>query len=271
MLSGLNAFGGLSAADVLMLFGANSASSSSLSAPAASTAPVASTGIAASSADGAENAIQAILAQAQMDHAQLEASLGQSASLVTVQAAYAEQTGGSGSLTSASVTISTPGALQQIADAVSEVNKIVYWQIDLNPATHNGISGESGPVDVTAADAVNVTMSNGGMSVTAMEGAQLPNGLPTLANIQQALGELKREDETTGFNGFEATPSPTAKAVADAWWNSVSGSFTLVKLPANADGGGSGGNLATFGTGDNQWALVLPQESVSVSDTDVKN
>lgn len=275
MLSSLNAFGGLSAADVLTLFGANSTSSSSSSAASASTVSSAATSIAASSANGAENAIQAILAQAQIDRAQMETSLGESASLFTAQAAYADQANGSGSLMSASVTISTPGALQQITDAVSEVDKSVYWEIGLNPATHNGISGESGPVDVTAADAVNITMSNGGMSVTAMEGAELPNGLPTLANIQQALGELKWEDEATGWNGIEGTPETNAKAVADAWWNSVSGNFTLVPLPANASGS-VGGNMITFGSSDwgpLEWALVLPQDtvSVSVSDTEVRN
>lgn len=239
MLSSLNAFGGLSAADVLKLFGANSASSTSATTPSPAQTPPPS--FSASSASDPAKAIKAILAEAQIGQGQIGTLGGDSVSLL-----------------SESATIASPGALQQIANAVSLVNSLpIYAQ-----------SGDvSSPITVTAADAVNVTFRNGAVLATAMQGATYPNGLPSLASIQQALNELKGEDEATGWNGVEATPESTAKDVADTWWNSVDGSFTLVQLPPNASGA-IGGNIVTFGSsewGPQQWALVLPQNSVSVA------
>jgi hypothetical protein len=68
MISSANSFGGISAADILKLFGVPS-SSSSISTPA-STAQTASPGVSVSSANDPINAIKAILAQAQIEHAQ---------------------------------------------------------------------------------------------------------------------------------------------------------------------------------------------------------
>ncbi|TAL82955.1 MAG: hypothetical protein EPN75_01665 [Beijerinckiaceae bacterium] len=232
MLSSVNAFGGLSSAELLTLFGANSTSSSSDS-KATNSAQSTSPGVSGSSTNDPANAIKAILAQAQM-----ETSAGGSASITTVAAAYAAQSGDSSSFLSASVTVSSPNAVQQIEDAVSLVDHTVVSQINLNPATHNGASGYSSYVAATAADAVNITIANGAVSATAMQGASLPSGLPSLTSIQQALSELKLEDQGIGWNGVEATPETTAKDVANAWWNSVGGgsSFTLVQLPSNENG-----------------------------------
>ncbi len=93
MISSLNSFGGLSAADVLLLFGANSSSlSSSSSSTSASAAQSASTGVFASNANDPASAIKAILAEAQIG-----TSGGGSASIATAEAAYAGQTVGSNS------------------------------------------------------------------------------------------------------------------------------------------------------------------------------
>ena len=89
MLSSLNAFGGLSATELLTLFGANSSSASSAS---ASKAQSVSTGVSGSSANDPAKTIQAILAQAQIAQAQTAISGAQSASSATADAAYAAQT-----------------------------------------------------------------------------------------------------------------------------------------------------------------------------------
>lgn len=263
MLSSVNPFGGLSAADISMLFGASSSSSSS-STTSSSAAQSASAGVSASGANDPFTAIKTILAQAQIG----PSVGGGSAISVTAEAAYAAQAGGSSSLVTANVTVALPGALQQINDAVSLINNLpIYSQI----------GNVSNPITVTASDAVNINISNGSVSMAATQDSVVPSELPSWASIQQALGELKSEDQTMGWNGVEATPESTAKDVATAWWNSISdgSSFTLVKLPPGALGA-SGGNTITFSaTGDdnNKWQLVLPQTSVSVtvSDTQINN
>lgn len=279
MLSSVNAFGGLSSAELLTLFGASSSSSSE--SKAANTAQSLSLGVSGSSVNDPADAIKAILAQAEVAHAQLEISLGDSGSVITAQAAYEEQTNGSNSLMSASVTISSSGAAQQIANAVSYINDTyAFWtQTNLD----NG-SSVSNPLTVTAADAVNITMSNGAVSATAVQGAVFPNGLPSAASIQAALNNLKTEDEGTGWNGVEAgaynpeittaaNPESMAKDVTDSWFDSVDASFTLVQVPVNALYTPGGGNLTTFDSNGRTWALVLPQGTVSVtvSDTQVRS
>ena len=66
-----------------------------------------------------------------------------------------------------------------------------------------------------------------------------------------------------------ALKRPGVEEVGDAWWNSVfDGTFTLVKLPPNTLGAEDGGRMAVFSaTGDdnNKWALVLPQNTVSIA------
>jgi hypothetical protein len=118
MLSSLNAFGGLSAANLLLLFSTNSSSASS-SATSANDAKSASTHAnnsadaiktilaqAQSAASNPANAIKAILAQAQIDQAQT-ATLG-----------GASATTSSNALVSASATISSPNSIQQIAEQI---------------------------------------------------------------------------------------------------------------------------------------------------------
>ena len=120
MLSSLNTFGGLSSAEISMLFGSNSPSSSSNATPS-STTQSAQTGVDASGANNPANAIQAILAQAEIAHRQLETSLGGSSSVVKAQTAYAEQTEASGeediSVTTAAAQTIQMGSSGTILDA----------------------------------------------------------------------------------------------------------------------------------------------------------
>ncbi len=269
MLSSLNAFGGLSSTEISMLFGSNSPSSSSNATPS-NTTQSAQTGVDASGANNSANVIQAILAQADM-----ATSTGGWASIASAQTAYTAEIGDSSFAVSASVAIASPNAAQQIADALSVVQNTIVTQSYVDPATHNGASAYTAYVSVSAADAVNITMSDGAISATAIAGANFPNGLPSLASIQQALSGLKTQDQSIGWDGVAAgawnpeiteaaNPTSMAKDVADAWWNSVSGSFTLVQLPSNASGA-DGGNIATFSANGTNWAIVLPQDEVSVT------
>jgi hypothetical protein len=184
---------------------------------------------------------------------------GASASSVAVAAAYVAQMGGSSSQMSVGVTISSPDAVQQIADAVSELNSHpIYAQYDLHPPDDNGALSIDSPITVTAADAVNIAISNGAVSATAMQGAAFPNGLPSLASIQQEYNLMRSEP-------FDNTLEP--------WGDTFDGSFTLVQLPPNANGGGDGTfNVDTFESDGQWWALVLPQDTVNVavSDTQTK-
>jgi len=165
-------------------------------------------------------------------------SWGGSAIALAAQAAYAAQMGSSSSLFGASVTVLSPDAIQQIADSVSEINEDKI-----------GIYAQNGDVSsriiVTAADAVNISIGNGALSLTAASAA-IPNGLPSLTSIQQAYSELKSEDEGTNWGGI------------------FDGNFTLVKLPPNTLGA-LGGNVVTFGSNGNNWALVLPQNTISIT------
>ncbi|MHB8886798.1 MAG: hypothetical protein ACYC5H_17275 [Methylovirgula sp.] len=246
MLSSLNSYGGLSSAELLTLFGANSSSSSASSA-SASKAQSPSTGVSGSSSNDPAKAIQAILAQAQIDQAQT-ATLGGGWTLSATEAAYASEAGGSSSLLSANVTISSPDAVQQINNAVSEINRAGIYAQDAAPPNNFGILGYQDPVKVTAADAVNVTIGNGGVSLTATQSAAaLEAGLPSLTTIQQAISTLNEA------NGGTPLSSP------------YEGSFTLVKLPPNTLSA-NGENMALLGTfGKDAWALVLPQDTVTVT------
>jgi hypothetical protein len=139
MLSSVNSFGGLSAAELLTLFGANSSSnpSSSSNSTSTSTAQPESTGISGSSANAPANAIQAILAQAQIT--QTETSDGESVTSTTAQAAYAVQMGGSSSLLGAGVTMSTQytsqwdGVSYSTSDSVTSVSSASTSDATPNP------------------------------------------------------------------------------------------------------------------------------------------
>ena len=125
MLSSLNTFAGLSSAEISMLFGSNSPSSSSNATPS-STTQLAQTGVDVSGANNPANAIQAILAQAEIAHRQLETSLGGSSNVVKAQTAYAEQTEASGeediSVTTAAaqtIQIGSSGTILDASDTMS--------------------------------------------------------------------------------------------------------------------------------------------------------
>ena len=92
MLTSLNAFGGLSAADLLRLLGANSPSSASSPSAKSSSAAQSTTASARASSDPFKT-IKDILAGAQMEQRSPTPSAGGSVSEVLVAAAYAEQTG----------------------------------------------------------------------------------------------------------------------------------------------------------------------------------
>jgi hypothetical protein len=194
------------------------------------------------------------LAQAQIEQTQTGMLGG--ASSVSASAAYSVQFGGSSALVSASVTVSSPDAMKQIGDAVSEINSAqIMVQTNVDPATHNGISGYVDPLTVTAVDAVNISVSNGAISATAMQGASFPDGLPSLTAIQQAYNNILEQDQPN---------SPSAGVPA-----TFNGNFTLVKLPPGTLGAG-GPNFTVFSadgywSDDNMWALVLTQNSVSVT------
>jgi hypothetical protein len=149
MLSSLNAFGGLSAANLLALLGANSSSSSSNS-TSTSAAQSASTGVSASGANDPAKAIKAILAQAQM-----ETSGGGSVSIVTADAAYAAQTVGSSS------------------GAVPEID--------------NGVTGNASSLVVgTASGTVSVTMGDADQAVM---GYRSSEALESYQNLSQQLAQ----------------------------------------------------------------------------------
>jgi hypothetical protein len=238
VLSVLNSLSGLSAADLLTLFATRSSSSSSPM--SASAVQSTSTEVSASGSGAPATAIKALLAQAQIEQTQT-GTLG----------------GGSASLVSANITIAAPGAFEQISNALSEINTMgLMTQDTVDPATNNGISTYINPITVTASDAVNITIANGALSATAIQGAAFPSGLPSLTSIQQAISDLN----------WDNTGAPLSSA--------YKGSLTLVKLPDNTLGT-IGGNIITFGGEANgesgaSWALVLPQDAAGVQVSDAQ-
>ncbi|MHB8885282.1 MAG: hypothetical protein ACYC5H_09365 [Methylovirgula sp.] len=90
MLSSLNSYGGLSSAELLTLFGANSVAPSKWTSK--NTAQSASTGISGSITNDPAKTIQTILAQAQIDQAQMATSSAGRTLNTAAEAAYAAQT-----------------------------------------------------------------------------------------------------------------------------------------------------------------------------------
>lgn len=171
------------------------------------------------------------------------------------EAAYAAQTGDSSSLGNADITLSLPDTAQQIAYAVAQLNEAGPWT--QTQSLTNAEVRYINPVNVTAADAVNVTIANGTM--TATQGGALPSGLPSLSDIQQAINQLESEPS-----------SYQAKAGLDP--ATYEGSLTLVQLPPNTNFA-CGDNFITLRTteaGFQNWALVLPQNTVSVTVSDTQ-
>jgi hypothetical protein len=167
-------------------------------------------------------------------------------------AAYAAETGSSSAIGSTSVTLSLPDTAQQIAYAVTVLEAKSIWTQTPAAPNNQGIAAYIAPVDVTAADAVNVTIANGAMAAT--QGGALPSGLPSLASIQQAMNEL---GESSSQNCITLDPV------------TYEGTLTLVALPPNSNFA-CGDNFITFGSsaatdGFESWALVLPQDTVTVT------
>ena len=92
--------------------------------------------------------------------------------------AYADEMSGAAVQASANITVSAPGATQQIEDAVSQVNAI------MKAAYGPGIGS------VNSSDAVNVTVGDGLGSLSTSGGLGLPSGLPQPTTILQALDQL---------------------------------------------------------------------------------
>lgn len=184
MLSSVNAFGGLSSAELMTLFGAKSSSSSSISTSNTTDQP-AVTGASASSANNPANAIQTILAQAQIEEGQIEQALTAtsgtgSATSATVAAAYAAQTeiSGGGSITtvaaevgdapqiSSSSSLASASTMLSSLDTFSAVNNYgAPWAASLVVGTASGmvsasIGGQTQTVAAVSDEALGAYSSN---------------------------------------------------------------------------------------------------------------
>jgi hypothetical protein len=179
---------------------------------------------------------------------------GRGAPISLSGAAYAAETGGASRFGSANVTLSLPDTAQQIAYAVTLIDADGVWTQTAAPPNNQGIAAYIAPANVTAADAVNLTIANG--AVTATQGGALPGGLPSPASIQQAIGEL-------ALSSPQSYPARAGLATS-----AYEGSLTLIKLPPGSNFAG-GDNYITFGTSAADpfegWALVLPQDTVTVT------
>jgi hypothetical protein len=153
MLTALNAYGGLSAAELLKLFAANSSSSSSTS---TSTSQSVSAGVSASSANDPANMIKSILAQAQIEQGQSKSSAGRSANSANAQAAYVAQTSEGLSATST------------IEEAASDVQTLLgptplLSSLDAGAEAYSaarGIANWASLAVVTASGAASITTAN---------------------------------------------------------------------------------------------------------------
>lgn len=138
MLSSLNSFSGLSAAELLKLFAANSSSSSSASSASKNTDQWAAIGVSGSSANDPAKAIQAILVQAQIEQAQIAQGQVQveqaqtqiwtagPAVVVKAEAAYTEQAlGGSPFHVTAESACEATGRVNASGQAIGGVGYLV--------------------------------------------------------------------------------------------------------------------------------------------------
>jgi hypothetical protein len=123
----------------------------------------------------------------------------------SAEAAYASQMGGSS--VSANITVLSPGALQQITSAISQINGLIKENYP-----------NAGPV--TANDALNVTVGNGTGALTPPQELGLPNGIEQSATIAQALDQLA----TSSIGGVAAGASslldrliPSADGKSAGW------------------------------------------------------
>jgi Tfp pilus assembly protein FimT len=196
MLSGLNSFGGVSAADILMLFGVNSSSASPSGSTSKSTSPSSSTGVSGSSASDPGNAIKAILAQAQIArvHAvqadpqaqveQSQASIWSTASstIVNAQAAYADQALEEAPLKTTAVVAGLVTGEVNAEDAPSAVSY---------STSNNFTSASSGSASIDTFEA-NVTIGSKSLTVGfALEGLGQLTVDPTTGDLSAGNGNLR--------------------------------------------------------------------------------
>jgi hypothetical protein len=241
MLSALNAYGGLSAAELLTLFGVKSSSSSS--AKSETTAQLASSANnptnaiqailaqAQSGANNPANAIQAILAQARIAQAQAATSGDGSASVATVAAAYAAQTGSSGSPLSAGATIFSSDAqiavqaqtepsgegsptsvlleaayAAQVAVASSVITPPAWQQESVSQVDNSWLETNAASLlVVTGSDAVNITMGTADQQHMAFRTSS------ALGSYQYNLATVQQEEAESQIPAWE-TSAPSASA-----------------------------------------------------------
>lgn len=216
MLSSLNAFSGLSAANLLTLLGANSASSSS--ATSTSAAQSASTGVAASNANDPAKAIKAILAQAQM-----ETSAGGTAGIATVAAAYAAQTAPSAGGSATSATAQAAPADQMTSAAPSLGVGATLSSLDSVSEAYNaghGMTDTASLAVVTGNEEVSMTTGDAnGDAYQALEPAVLFQASQALG-IYQNQSTLAQQEQAASSASASATSAPSASA-SDATSDSV--------------------------------------------------
>jgi hypothetical protein len=241
MLPSLNTFGGLSSAEILILFGSNSPSSSS-NATHSSTTQSAQTGVDASGANNPANAIQAILAQADMAHAQLETSLADSGSILKAQAAYADQMAIAGSPVNLGDTNSESFVSQSNAysltnsslgvSAINTSQETVYSDQTISTSSSVGVSPVgSSPAAGSASSALNFQLS---ASITEQSDDQSAALSIDLGFSVQGLGDLTATN--TGGEVIQAHAPDAQHAWSDEFQLNIDLNGQATYLTLNVEG-----------------------------------
>lgn len=191
MLGSVNAFGGLSAADILKLFGANSSSSSSNS-MSASAGQSASTGVFASDVNDPTKAIKAILAQAKIDQAGTQSPAGGSAGDAAAEAGYAAQLGGSSTV------------LRAIAAAVASSSEVVETEQAWMDTSGGGLA-----ISVNAAAGEAAGQVNGASYQTGVSAASV-----SVTSTADATSDLGANPQAEQVDMFQATVAVGDHSVA---------------------------------------------------------
>jgi hypothetical protein len=244
MLSSLNTFGGLSAADILLLFNSNpSSSSSSTNATVANTAQSAQAGTVAS-ANGTANAIQAILARAQIDHAQLETSLEDSRSIVTAQAAYAEQAESSGGEDTA-VTGAAAASIASSSDPSSNVSDITFHS-------------ETAQTSVVQSNStVETSMTSGPATMNEQVSAQSQISQSS-TSVLSGVATADQEGDIQSLDYMSVTRVPIGPVITQAAYTEISSSSNIVETTYDGE----------IGVYENQNFINAGVSSSNVSVTD---
>jgi hypothetical protein len=210
MLSSLNVFGGLSAANLLTLLGANSSNTSS-NAAAAGASRSASASVSTSSANDPAQAIKAILAQAQIEQAQAAPSAAGSTSLVTAAAAYSAQTGGSSFQTADSA------AILSAAGAVTSISADASYSVQSGGSSAATGEGVTISPEVVRVDQAQTETSAGGPTISAAsETVQMP-GISSLTSASAiSTPPASGVDVTSGSNAdnFQLALSVGGESIA---------------------------------------------------------